>query len=63
MKNKALFSTFLLFIAILSTLLAWSVTNIFVVEISLWHFIVIEAVISISHGFYNKIKEQYKPIK
>jgi len=63
MTNKIITSTFLLGLALLGTLLSWGFINLFIVDVTLWHFIIIELVISIFHGFYNKAKNQYKPVK
>jgi len=63
MRSKTEFSTFLLFIAVIGTILAWCITDLFIITISFWQFFLIELVISIFHAFYNKAKNQYKPVK
>jgi hypothetical protein len=43
----------LLFLAIIDTLLGYYITDLFIVNIALWQFIIIELVISIFHEIYN----------
>jgi hypothetical protein len=43
----------LLFLAIIGTLLGYYITDLFIVNLALWQFIVIELVISIFHEIYN----------
>jgi hypothetical protein len=43
----------LLFLAIIGTLLGYYITDLFIVNIALWQFIIIELVISIFHEIYN----------
>lgn len=53
MKNKLL----LLIIAIVQTIFGWVVIKEFIMIMSLGQFIVIEVLISILHGMYNKAKK------
>jgi hypothetical protein len=48
----------LLFLAIIGTLLGYYITDLFIVNIALWQFIIIELVISIFHEIYNVGKER-----
>jgi len=48
----------LLFLAIIGTLLGYYITDLFIVNMALWQFIVIELVISIFHEIYNIGKER-----
>jgi len=45
-------------ISILLSFIVWSLVNYLVVEISLWHFIIIEVFIGIGELFSTFIKEQ-----
>ena len=53
MKNKLL----LLIIAIVQTIFGWVVIKEFIMIMSLGQFIVIEILVSILHGMYNKAKK------
>jgi hypothetical protein len=46
----------LLLIAIVGSLFAYIVTNVFITEISMIHFIIIEVIISIMHASFNRVK-------
>jgi len=62
-KHSLVNSTLLLGLALSGTILGWYIVNLFFVTITLWHFILIEVVISVFHGFYNKAKERCKLLK
>ena len=46
----------LLLIAIVGTLFAYTVTNAFIINISMINFIIIEVIISIMHSSFNRVK-------
>jgi len=48
----------LFFIAILGSVFAFTITNLFIVKVSVIEFIIIEIVISCLHGMYNIAKKQ-----
>ncbi len=48
----------LFFIAILSSVLAFKIINLFIIEVSIIQFIIIEVVISSLHALYNIAKKQ-----
>jgi|694.fasta_scaffold00084_97 hypothetical protein len=52
MKNKK----FLIALAFLGTLLGWSLTDIFIIKLSILQFIGIEILITLFHGLYNQTK-------
>jgi hypothetical protein len=56
-------STLMLGLAILGTVLSWFIINLFVVTITIGHFVIIEIIISVFHHMYNRAKEQCKQQK
>ncbi len=48
----------LFFIAILSSVLAFKIIDLFIIEVSIIQFIIIEVVISSLHALYNIAKKQ-----
>jgi hypothetical protein len=48
----------LFFIAILTSMLAFKIIDLFIIEISIYQFIIIEIVISCLHAMYNIAKKQ-----
>lgn len=63
MTNSFRVSTTLLLLGIMGTVLAWLTTSMFLVEVSLGQFVIIEILISLFHSFYNRAKKELKPIK
>jgi len=51
-KPKLLLTLF----AILGSLAAWALINIFIINISLLHYFIIEIIITVLHLMYNKAK-------
>jgi hypothetical protein len=54
MRNKKS----LIVTAILGTTLGWLITNLFILEISIYQYIIIEVMISLFHELYNRQKLQ-----
>jgi hypothetical protein len=54
MRNKKS----LIVTAILGTTLGWLITNLFILEISIYQYIIIEVMISLFHELYNQKKLQ-----
>lgn len=48
--------------ALLGTLVAWAVINIFIIDISLMHYFIIEIIITVLHLLYNKAKDDFLKI-
>ena len=48
----------LFFIAILTSMLAFKIIDLFIIEVSIYQFIIIEIVISCLHAMYNIAKKQ-----
>ena len=46
-------------LAILGTLVAWSIISLVIIDINLLQFLVIELVITIMHLVYNKAKKDF----
>jgi hypothetical protein len=52
MKSKL----FLIAIAIIGTVLGWTATNTFIVDVTIGRFIMIELIITVLHEMYNLVK-------
>ena len=48
----------LLVVAILGTVIAYSITDLFIIDISFWKFFLIELTITLMHELYNQAKQQ-----